>query len=87
MAFGLQYRQKLLKPEAEIWHLDRGVKEFLCARALFTYCKYVLFRIYDTESTNRVFLRYRYGNYQEIPTDADRKIPTQYTTLEFLCDI
>ncbi len=78
MAFGSQYRQKLLKLEAEKRRLDRGVKEFLCARALFTYCKYVLFRIYDTESTDRVFLRYRYGNYREIPTDTDRKIPTRY---------
>ncbi len=82
MAFGSQYRQKLLKPEAEKWRLDRGVTEFLCARALFTYCKYVLFCIYDTESTDRVFLRYRYGNYQEILTDTDQKIPTRYTTLE-----
>ena len=54
-----------------------GVKEFLCERALFTYCKYVLFLIYDTESTHRVFLRYRYGNYQEIPTDTDQKILTR----------
>ncbi len=81
MAFGSQYRQKPLKPEAEKWLVDRGVKEFLCVRALFTYCKYVLFRIYDTESTDRVFLWYRYGNYREIPTDTDRKIPTRYTTL------
>jgi hypothetical protein len=83
MAFGQQYCPKSLKPEAEKWRLDRGVKEFLCARALFTYCKYVLFRIYDTESTDRVFLRYRYGNYREIPTDTDRKIPTWYTSLDF----
>ncbi len=55
----------------------------MCARALFTYYKYVLFRIYDTESTNQVFLWYRYGNYQEIPTDTDQKIPTRYTTLQF----
>jgi hypothetical protein len=26
MAFGLQYRQKLLKPEAEKWRLDRNKK-------------------------------------------------------------
>jgi hypothetical protein len=32
--------------------------------------------------TNRDFLRYRYGKYQEIPTDTDQKIPIQYTTLE-----
>ncbi len=25
--------------------------------------------IYSTESTDRVFLRYWYGNYQEIPTE------------------
>ncbi len=56
----------------------------MCARTLFTYCKYVLFRIYDTESTDRVFLRHRYGNYREIPTDTDQKIPTRYTTLDFL---
>ena len=31
--------------------------------------------------TNRDFLRYRYGKYQEIPTDTDRKIPIWYTTL------
>ncbi len=28
------------------------------------------------------FFRYRYGKYQEIPTDTDRKIPIWYTTLE-----
>ena len=50
-------------------------------KGTFTYCKYVLFCIYDTESTDRVFLRYRYGKYQEIPTDTDQKILTQYTTL------
>jgi hypothetical protein len=65
----------------------RGVKEFLCARALFTYCIYVLFRIYDTKNTERVFLRYRYGNYREIPTDADQKIPTRYTTLVYMRQI
>ncbi len=32
--------------------------------------------------TNRDFLRYRYGKYQEIPTDTDRKIPIRYTTLD-----
>ncbi len=31
--------------------------------------------------TDRDFLRYRYGKYQEIPTDTDRKILIQYTTL------
>jgi hypothetical protein len=31
--------------------------------------------------TDRDFLRYRYGKYQEIPTDTDRKIPIRYTTL------
>jgi hypothetical protein len=33
--------------------------------------------------TDRDFLRYRYGKYQEIPTDTDRKIPIRYTTLDF----
>jgi hypothetical protein len=28
---------------------------------------------FDTENTDRVFLRYRYGKYQEILTDTDRK--------------
>jgi hypothetical protein len=31
--------------------------------------------------TDRDFFRYRYGNYQEIPTDTDQKIPIWYTTL------
>jgi hypothetical protein len=31
--------------------------------------------------TDQDFLWYRYGKYQEIPTDTDRKIPIQYTTL------
>ncbi len=31
--------------------------------------------------TDRDFLRYRYGKYQEIPTGTDRKIPIRYTTL------
>ena len=43
----------------------------MCVRELFTYCKYALFCIHDTESTDRVFLRYRYGNYREILTDTD----------------
>jgi hypothetical protein len=34
--------------------------------------------------TDRDFLRYRYGNYQEIPTDTNRKIPIRYTTLEMI---
>jgi len=38
-------------------------------------------QFFDTENTDRVFLRYRYGKYREIPTDTDRKIPTRYTTL------
>ncbi len=33
--------------------------------------------------TDRDFLQYRYGKYQEIPTDIDRKIPIRYTTLDF----
>jgi hypothetical protein len=32
--------------------------------------------------TDQDFLWYRYGKYQEIPTDTNRKIPIQYTTLE-----
>jgi hypothetical protein len=32
--------------------------------------------------TDRDFLWHWYGKYQEIPTDTDRKIPIQYTTLE-----
>ena len=31
--------------------------------------------------TNRVFLRYRYGKYREIPTEYRPKIPNRYTTL------
>jgi hypothetical protein len=31
--------------------------------------------------TDRDFLRYRYGKYQEIPTNTDWKIPIRYTTL------
>jgi len=38
-------------------------------------------QFFDTENTDRVFLQYRYGEYREIPTDTDRKIPTRYTTL------
>jgi hypothetical protein len=34
-------------------------------------------QIFDTENTERVILRYRYGKYQEIPTDTDQKIPTR----------
>ncbi len=33
--------------------------------------------------TDRDLLRYRYGKYQEIPTDTDQKIPIRYTTLIF----
>jgi hypothetical protein len=32
--------------------------------------------------TDRDFLWYWYGKYQEIPTDTDRKIPIIYTTLK-----
>ena len=39
---------------------------------------YVLFVCTYTESTDRVFLRYRYGNYREIPTEYRPKIPRQY---------
>jgi len=28
---------------------------------------------FETENTDRVFLRYRYGKYREIPTDTDQK--------------
>ena len=42
---------------------------------------YVLFVCTYTESTDRVFLRYRYGNYREIPTEYRPKIPNRYTTL------
>ncbi len=31
--------------------------------------------------TDRVFLRYRYGKYREIPTEYRPKIPNRYTTL------
>ena len=34
--------------------------------------------------TDRVFLRYRYGNYREIPTEYRPKIPIRDTTLENL---
>ena len=44
---------------------------------------YVLFVCTYTESTDRVFLRYRYGNYREIPTEYRPKIPNRYTTLVF----
>jgi hypothetical protein len=43
---------------------------------------YVLFVCTYTESTDRVFLRYRYGNYREIPTEYRPKIPNRYTTLD-----
>ncbi len=33
--------------------------------------------------TDRVFLRYRYGNYREIPTEYRPKIPIRDTTLIF----
>jgi hypothetical protein len=33
--------------------------------------------------TDRIFLRYRYGKYQEIPTEYRPKIPNRYTTLNF----
>jgi len=33
--------------------------------------------------TDRIFLRYRYGKYREIPTEYRPKIPNQYTTLVF----
>jgi hypothetical protein len=42
---------------------------------------YVLFVCTYTESTDRVFLRYRYGNYREIPAEYRPKIPNRYTTL------
>ena len=42
---------------------------------------YVLFVCTYTESTDRVFLRYRYGNYREIPTDTNQKIPIRDATL------
>ena len=32
--------------------------------------------------TDRVFLRYRYGKYREIPTEYRPKIPNRYTTLQ-----
>jgi hypothetical protein len=38
-------------------------------------------QIFDTENTDRVSLRYRYGKYREIPTDTDRKIPIRDATL------
>ncbi len=34
----------------------------------------------NTESTDRDSLWYRYGKYQEIPTDTDRKIPIWYNS-------
>ena len=33
--------------------------------------------------TDRIFLRYRYGKYREIPTEYRPKIPNRYTTLVF----
>ncbi len=41
-------------------------------------------QFFDTEITDRVFLRYRYGigNTGEIPTEYRPKIPNWYTTLE-----
>ncbi len=33
--------------------------------------------------TDQVFLRYRFGKYQEIPTEYQPKIPNRYTTLVF----
>ena len=36
------------------------------------------------KSTDRVFLRYRYGKYREIPTEYRPKIPIRDTTLEMV---
>jgi hypothetical protein len=35
--------------------------------------------------TYRIFLRYRYGKYREIPTEYRPKIPNRYTTLIIYC--
>jgi len=37
--------------------------------------------------TNRIFLRYRYGKYREIPTEYRPKIPNRYTTLVILLSV
>ena len=39
-------------------------------------------QIYDTENTDRVFLRCGIGNTGEIPAEYRPKIPNWYTTLE-----
>jgi len=39
-------------------------------------------QIFDTENTDRVFLRYGIGNTGEIPTEYRPKIPNWYTTLD-----
>ncbi len=38
-------------------------------------------KIIIPKCTDRVFLRYRFGKYQEIPTEYRPKIPKRYTTL------
>ena len=38
-------------------------------------------QIFDTKNTDRVSLWYRHGNYREIPTNTDQKIPIRDATL------
>ncbi len=42
-------------------------------------------QFFDTENTDRVFLRYGIGNTGEIPTEYQPKIPNWYTTLQIMC--
>ncbi len=50
-----------------------AVSRSSCVRGHYLLTVNTYFFVSNTESTDRVFLRYRYGNYQEIPTDTDQK--------------
>jgi hypothetical protein len=56
------------------WLYQKGSAPFLRDKG-------VLAKKMIPKCTDRDFLWYRYGKYQEIPTDTDRKIPIRYTTL------
>jgi len=62
------------------WSVQRGGRcpPFLGKRGLPP----ISCQIFDTENTDRVFLRYGIGNTGEIPTKYRPKIPNWYTTLD-----